>query len=219
MGDYEVSWAYDGYRVQTLSGKESPGYGAKWKAGDVIGTAVDLDVGTVTFFQNGRSLGVAYADVRLNPDCDDDAIFACISVSFQQACRVVLQREKMKYYGQLFAQWRKGLTAHLHTPTHRYCPDDQEYGVLAVLYHKGYQCFACAKQMAHNYSLRDHTPMDIHGPLYVCTVCPNFNLCQQCCSQLKEMHEVEHQFVALPFPLPGGLPSMHQLLGNAPTGR
>lgn len=96
VGDYEkVSWAYDGFRVQTLSGKEKPGYGIKWKAGDVIGAAVDLEAGTVSFYHNGQPLGVAYDDVRLNGD--HDALFAAVTLAQGQSCRLLFLRDEMKY--------------------------------------------------------------------------------------------------------------------------
>jgi Kip1 ubiquitination-promoting complex protein 1 len=96
VGDYErVSWAYDGFRVQTLSGKETPGYGVRWATGDVIGLAADLDAGTITFYHNGQSLGVAYSDLRLTGD--EDALYACLSISAGQSCRVTFRKDKMKY--------------------------------------------------------------------------------------------------------------------------
>jgi Kip1 ubiquitination-promoting complex protein 1 len=98
VGDYaKVSWAYDGYRVQALSGTETPGYGVRWDAGDVIGVAADLEAGTATFYHNGRSLGVAYNDVRLAADNPDDYLYACLSLSKDQSCRVVFQKDSMKY--------------------------------------------------------------------------------------------------------------------------
>lgn len=94
VGDYaKVSWAYDGYRVQTLSGHETPGYGVRWSAGDVIGVGADLEAGTVTFYHNGASLGVAYTDVCL---AADDALYACLSLGHGQSCRVVFLEERMK---------------------------------------------------------------------------------------------------------------------------
>jgi len=98
VGDYaKVSWAYDGYRVQTLSGHDTPGYGVRWSAGDVIGVGADLEAGTATFYHNGASLGVAYTDVQLATDDPDDALYACLSLSGGQTCRVVFRKERMKY--------------------------------------------------------------------------------------------------------------------------
>lgn len=104
VGDYDkISWAYDGFRVQSLSGKETPGYGKRWTTGDVIGAAIDIDAGTVTFYHNGQSLGVAYTNVRLNGP--EDAIFASVTLGSDQSCRMLFQREKMKY-ALFFAWWQ-----------------------------------------------------------------------------------------------------------------
>lgn len=39
------------------------GYGATWTTGDVIGIALDMDAGTLTFYKNGVSQGVAYSGI------------------------------------------------------------------------------------------------------------------------------------------------------------
>ena len=39
-------------------------YGEAWTAGDVIGCALDLDSGVVSFARNGRDLGPAFTGVR-----------------------------------------------------------------------------------------------------------------------------------------------------------
>ena len=36
-----------------------------WEVGDVIGSCIDLDNGTITFYRNGKSLGVAFNTVRI----------------------------------------------------------------------------------------------------------------------------------------------------------
>lgn len=52
-------------------------YGALWSAGDVIGCAIDLDEGTVSFMRNGCDLGVAFTDVRRL-----QAYFPAVSLSY-----------------------------------------------------------------------------------------------------------------------------------------
>jgi len=97
VGDFErVSWAYDGFHVQSLSGSTKPGYGMGWKEGDVIGVAADLEAGTVAFYQNGIPLGVAYDNLRLGSADVGDSLFACISLGGRQSCRVTFLRDKMK---------------------------------------------------------------------------------------------------------------------------
>lgn len=60
VGDDEFSWACDGYRAMkwhdTISPASSPhahsvpyGNDLRWRSGDVIGCAVDLDAGVMSF--------------------------------------------------------------------------------------------------------------------------------------------------------------------------
>jgi hypothetical protein len=59
LGAGTNSWAYwnGGEKYTNASGTA---YGASWGAGDVIGVAVDADVGSITFYKNNVSQGVAY---------------------------------------------------------------------------------------------------------------------------------------------------------------
>lgn len=36
-----------------------------WEVGDIIGSCIDLDNGTITFYRNGKCLGVAFQNVRI----------------------------------------------------------------------------------------------------------------------------------------------------------
>ena len=56
----------DGKKVDTVSGYLGTTYGATYALGDVIGVAMDLDNGTVTFYKNGVSQGVAFNNI--NPE-------------------------------------------------------------------------------------------------------------------------------------------------------
>jgi hypothetical protein len=53
-------WAYDGSKF--VNGTNSA-YGATWGVGDIVGVALDLDTGTLTFYKNGVSQGVAATGV------------------------------------------------------------------------------------------------------------------------------------------------------------
>jgi len=59
VGDDPHSWAYDGNRqVVWHNGNTSPhGLPAKWKAGSVVGVALDADTGAMHFFLDGVYLG------------------------------------------------------------------------------------------------------------------------------------------------------------------
>jgi hypothetical protein len=56
VGDDELSYAYDGNRIYKWNGSPTR-YGEGWAAGDVIGCLIDLDIGDIRFYRNGRDLG------------------------------------------------------------------------------------------------------------------------------------------------------------------
>jgi hypothetical protein len=47
----------------TINNGVSAAYGASWTTGDIIGTALDLDSRTLTFYKNGVSQGIAYSNL------------------------------------------------------------------------------------------------------------------------------------------------------------
>jgi hypothetical protein len=51
---------YFGGNGNKYNGATGAAYGATWTAGDVIGVAFDLDTGSITFYKNNTSQGVAY---------------------------------------------------------------------------------------------------------------------------------------------------------------
>jgi len=53
-------WAYLGNGLK-YTNNGSASYGASYTTNDVIGVALDMDAGTVTFYKNGASQGVAYS--------------------------------------------------------------------------------------------------------------------------------------------------------------
>ncbi|CAM9138781.1 unnamed protein product [Choristocarpus tenellus] len=63
VGDGPHSWAYDGWRQYRWHDGHTP-WGARWAVGDVVGCAIDLDHGTMSFTLNGRAdeigMGVAF---------------------------------------------------------------------------------------------------------------------------------------------------------------
>lgn len=54
------SWTYDGRAFKVGNGSQ-PAYGATFAGGDVMGVALDMDAGTLTFYKNGASQGVAFS--------------------------------------------------------------------------------------------------------------------------------------------------------------
>ena len=60
-------WSGNNTRLYYSSGTKYPGalaYGATYTTNDVIGVALNMDTGTLTFYKNGVSQGVAFTDVK-----------------------------------------------------------------------------------------------------------------------------------------------------------
>ena len=78
-GDDEHSWAYDGMRCLKWHNNKKERYGLHWKAEDVIGFAVDLDKGEVSFSLNGNwgeGMGSAFTSIFV-----DGGIYPCLSLA------------------------------------------------------------------------------------------------------------------------------------------
>lgn len=54
-------WFYDGFNGNKYTSGSGSAYGATYTANDVIGVAVDADAGSITFYKNGVSQGVAFS--------------------------------------------------------------------------------------------------------------------------------------------------------------
>lgn len=67
-GNYAGSWVYR-ENGQKQSANTSASYGASWITGDVIGAVVDFAAGSITFYKNGVSQGVAYTGQSLGDLC------------------------------------------------------------------------------------------------------------------------------------------------------
>jgi hypothetical protein len=58
------SWGYIGYAGQKqYNGGTKTNYGTSYNDGDILGVALDMDAGTVTFYRNGVSQGVAFSGI------------------------------------------------------------------------------------------------------------------------------------------------------------
>jgi hypothetical protein len=53
-------WAYRGLNGDVYHNSVGTAYGATFTTGDIIGVALDMNAGTITFYKNGVSQGVAY---------------------------------------------------------------------------------------------------------------------------------------------------------------
>lgn len=58
--DTANTWQYVGFNGNKINANTGVAYGAPFTGGDVIGVALDMDTGTLTFYKNSVSQGVAY---------------------------------------------------------------------------------------------------------------------------------------------------------------
>jgi hypothetical protein len=61
LGYTAGSYAYYGFNGNKINNSSSVSYGASYGNNDVIGVALDMDAGTLTFYKNGVSQGQAYS--------------------------------------------------------------------------------------------------------------------------------------------------------------
>jgi hypothetical protein len=61
LGSTADGWCYRTDASRYNNGTRSAPYGATWAANDIIGIAFDADTGSLTFYKNGASQGVAYS--------------------------------------------------------------------------------------------------------------------------------------------------------------
>ena len=63
MGETAGSYGYYAWTGNKYNNGSSSAYGATYNNGDVIGIAFDADAGSLTFYKNGTSQGVAFASI------------------------------------------------------------------------------------------------------------------------------------------------------------
>ncbi|ETN22759.1 hypothetical protein PPTG_02593 [Phytophthora nicotianae INRA-310] len=64
VGDHTNSWAYDGFRCKKWN-VNSYDYGEQWKTDDVVGVLLDTDRMELSYFLNGKFLGVAFSGIPI----------------------------------------------------------------------------------------------------------------------------------------------------------
>ncbi|KAF1783532.1 Concanavalin A-like lectin/glucanase domain [Phytophthora cactorum] len=64
VGDHTNSWAFDGFRCKKWN-VNSYDYGEQWKADDVVGVLLDTDRMEISYFLNGKFLGVAFLGIPI----------------------------------------------------------------------------------------------------------------------------------------------------------
>lgn len=97
VGDSPDSYAYDGKR-QAKWHEGSDHYGEAWAAGDIIGSCIDLESGTIAYYRNGVSMGVAFTRVRKGL-----GYFPAISLSYGEKCSFNFGRRPFEYPVEGFA--------------------------------------------------------------------------------------------------------------------
>ncbi|XP_075985364.1 E3 ubiquitin-protein ligase RNF123-like isoform X2 [Anticarsia gemmatalis] len=80
VGDTAHSYAYDGGRIRKWNVATSP-YGQAWLPGDVIGSCLDMNKGTLEFYRNGVSMGIAFDNVTHGAGL---AYFPAVSLAMQE---------------------------------------------------------------------------------------------------------------------------------------
>ena len=67
VGSDAFGWGYSQYIGQKYTNGTLSSYGAGWTSGDIIGIAFDVDNGTITFYKNGTTQGVAFTGLTSGP--------------------------------------------------------------------------------------------------------------------------------------------------------
>ncbi len=111
VGADSNGWGYYSLDGRKYTNAASAAYGVIWAAGDTIGVALDLDVGTVSFLKNNSSQGVAFSNLTGN-------VFPAISGDFNAG---------------LVATSNFGATAFAYSPPSGYSKFDL---ILPVLMHQ-----------------------------------------------------------------------------------
>jgi hypothetical protein len=78
IGSTANGWGYFNYNGQKYNNAAAAAYGASFGVSDVIGVALNMDAGTITFYKNGSSQGQAYSGLTgtLFPAIGDAGSFA-----------------------------------------------------------------------------------------------------------------------------------------------
>lgn len=94
VGSDNDSWAYDGSNQKAWNGANGSGtrYGEYWNNGDVIGTILDLEAKTISFYRNGNDMGVAFNSIPVG-----NGLYPAVSVQKKQKVLVNFGKAPFKY--------------------------------------------------------------------------------------------------------------------------
>ncbi len=74
-GGAVTGYAYFQFNGNKLNNGTSVAYGATWTTGDIMGTALDLDAGTITWYKNGVSQGTAFTGIAAGTYAPSGALY------------------------------------------------------------------------------------------------------------------------------------------------
>lgn len=94
IGHDTESWSYDGNYQAAWHGSSSnqKRYGEYWNNGDVIGAVLDLDAKTMSFYRNGKDMGVAFSGFSVG-----DGLYPAASLQYGQKIAFNFGKEPFKY--------------------------------------------------------------------------------------------------------------------------
>ncbi|PRP84918.1 hypothetical protein PROFUN_07572 [Planoprotostelium fungivorum] len=94
IGSDTESWAYDGTSQRAFGGREGTNtrYGTYWNQGDVIGVLADFEARTISYYSNGRDLGVAFSNVPAS-----EGLYPAITLTRRQKVSVNLGAKAFQY--------------------------------------------------------------------------------------------------------------------------
>lgn len=81
VGNLTNSWAYDGFQCKKWNGV-SHDYGEHWKVDDVVGVLLDTERKELSYFLNGKFLGIAFFNI---PITSTSRMFPAVSLNIDQA--------------------------------------------------------------------------------------------------------------------------------------
>lgn len=113
VGDHASSWAFDGYRCKKWN-VSSQDYGERWHVNDIVGVLIDTDRMEVSFFLNGKFLGIAFASFAMS---SNSSMFPAATLNVCQAVEFVIGPsneaiesartfdERQQLYQEAFRYW------------------------------------------------------------------------------------------------------------------
>lgn len=81
VGDTKQSYGLDGSKKR-LWHIYTKNYGSYWRTGDIFGVCLDMDNGTIEYYRNGVTLGLAFDNIERGPGL---SLFPAVSLAFNDS--------------------------------------------------------------------------------------------------------------------------------------